>query len=239
MRLINLESHLFSSKELSITEIQVQQYISVFLPLKLYPQVFNETFFDGTLKKQFMFANPLEGKQIMFQQNKISIITSFGEDDIDYAKLETEHNNTIQFLKLILSSFGSVKSDVNFNRLSYVIRYANIRNYEQEIEDLRKNTISTLKWVNPENKPSDFELNLGFKDDVDGEPINNIIKLTQGYYQSYSSFNQQAQRCLIKLVDINTLPDNIQDRFSPEDACETIIKLKNKAHQTALSIENH
>ncbi|RLP21617.1 hypothetical protein D9D10_03575 [Raoultella ornithinolytica] len=239
MRLINLESHLFSTRELSITENTIQEYIPVFLALQVYPQVFNETFIDGSLKKQFMFANPMEGKQIMFQQNKLSIITSFGEDDIDLAKLEMEHNNTIQFIRLILSKFGSVKPDLKFNRLSYVIRYANIKNHEQELENLRRNTISTLKWANFEKEPSDLELNIGFKDDMDGEPINNISKLTLGYYQSFTSPQQSSQGCLIKLIDINTLPENIQDRFSPEDACEIIIKLKAKAHEKVLAFEGN
>ncbi|HGO4287763.1 TPA: hypothetical protein MBM77_005058, partial [Klebsiella pneumoniae] len=62
MRLINLESHLFSNSLLSIQAKDLNDFIPSFLPLQIYPQEFNEAMPNGELKKQFMFINPMDGK---------------------------------------------------------------------------------------------------------------------------------------------------------------------------------
>lgn len=238
MNLINLESHVFSSRKLSIKAEDLGRFIPEFLNLHIYPQEFNEGFPNGDLKKQFMFVNPMEGKQIMFQENRISFSLNFPNKKIDSESLKKETNDFIVFIGNVLDKIKSIGRDVDFNRLSYVVRYANMDDVEREVNELRNKTLTTLNWFDNEKDVGDLNIQYGFRDFVDSNEINSVVKLSLGYYSVITSSNNVANKCIIKEVDINTIDENKDDRFDHENTKEFIRKLSDISHERVKSLES-
>ncbi|MCP6351478.1 hypothetical protein NL467_22490 [Klebsiella pneumoniae] len=238
MRLINLESHLFSNSLLSIQAKDLNDFIPSFLPLQIYPQEFNEAMPNGELKKQFMFINPMDGKQILFQDNKISFILSFGDNRLTPENLEEEHNKFLDFIDGILSRVENIRPDNSFNRLSYVVRYADIEEFDNELQRIKENTLSTLSWVNVDKKPTDLNIHYGFREQLEGELINNLAKITLGFFQTFTPGGAMKQDCFIKEIDINTIDENRDNRFTYSTAKQLIRQLKVISHQRIIALNS-
>lgn len=238
MRLINLESHLFSTRKLSIEEKDLGSFIPYFLPLQIYPQAFNEASMNGEIKQQFMFVNPMDGKQVIFQDNKLSFVMSFGDKEHTPESLNDEHNKFLEFINTILSKMEEIRPEVKFNRLSYVIRYAKIEAFDDELNRLRNNTLSTLSWVQHDKQPTDFALNYGFRANCEDEEINNLSKITLGFFQNFTAIGALKQDCLIKEVDINSIDENRTDRFDYVKAKHLIQEFKSLSHEQAVALNS-
>lgn len=239
MRLINLESHLFSDSILSIQGKDLTDFIPSLLPLQIYPQEFNEAMPTGELKKQFMFINPMDGKQILFQENKISFILSFGDKRFNAETLEEEHNKFIGFLDDVLSKMENIRPDSSFNRLSYIVRYANIEGFDKELQQIKNNTLSTLSWVNNDKKTTDLNINYGFREECEGELINNLAKISLGFFQTFTPSGAMQQDCFIKEIDINSLDENRENRFSYDIAKHLIKEFKSISHQRVIALNSN
>lgn len=238
MRLMNLESHFFSTQKLSINEQEINNFIQKFLPMQVYPQVFNETDMFGNNKQQFMFTNPLDGKQILFMDNKISFTKSFNENhNMDIEDLEKEHVTFSEFISNTLKEFESLRSTIMFNRLSYVVRFANLQGYDAELDFYNKSLIPTLGWGQVTKNPTDFGINLGYKNFIDEkEEINNLTRIFLGLFQNIGQHGVTSDPCFLKEVDINTIEDNKENRFSTETALQITLKLKEIAHDKVVSL---
>lgn len=238
MRLMNLESHFFSTQPLSISEQEIHSFIQKFIPFQIYPQVFNETDSVGNNKQQFMFINPLDGKQALFMDNKISFITTYGENNFSHEDLLLEHEKFIDFISNIISGYHSIRTTTVYNRLSYIIRYANIKSYDDELNHLNETLIPSLSWGDSTKIPSDFGINLGYREDLDKEKINNLTRIFIGSFQNIGPHGISSEHCFLKEIDINTIEENNENRFSFDSAIDFVTKLKKIAHEKVKSLES-
>lgn len=231
MNLINLESHFLSSAVLSISQDNINQYISALLKLHIYPQEFNEVLPNGEMKKQFMFINPMEGKRVLFQNNRISFVVGFPNKKVSDEELMKENKSFLSFIDSFFNEIKSLSPNMSFNRLSYVVRYANIEGYSKEMSGIERNTLSTFKWSSTDKETTDFNLTYGYRSEIEEEEINNIFKLLMATFNTHTPGNPSKQPCLVKEVDVNTIDENRNDRFEYDSSLKFVTKLMEESHE--------
>ncbi|MFQ2627197.1 hypothetical protein ACK3Y1_09940 [Aeromonas caviae] len=236
MKTLNIEIHYFSNFTPSITTTHAFKIMDELKDLELFPQIYQEALPGGNPEQRFMFSNGVTGLTIRCQRDRVMLIQGLNPN-LEKSEL-SNFNETLNHLCSIMKRFASTLDKVfnrehTFNRLAIVSRHIEQEKFKEFLSNLNEIARSNLPWVEQQSKEITFRT--GHRFDVDGEIYNEIVMINDGLMDmSSNGVSLTVSPCILVEIDVNSIPENIDERFKANTA-ESSINIICEKQMTTLS----
>lgn len=232
MNLISIDCVLFSNGISAPQQHELGVLNNIFQEYGMQPQIVNEQLPDGNIAPRFLFQHPEKKMHVIFLNSKIQFSKAF-----DITPPFTEYMDDIslyfdEIKKLaieVLDKYSKIKGVFKFNRISFVIKGADVIGYEAERSWLNNNIGRGLPWINTENPTVRISTNETLE--IAGIKTNAITNITDGTVQGMNLSGFFQEKCLLKEIDLNTDETDLIDRFNKVEAFDLLANLKDLATQ--------
>ncbi|WP_370317468.1 hypothetical protein [Pseudoalteromonas sp.] len=222
MKLLKVESHVFlkNSKELSTSDMP--DLISMFHEDELLPQYFEELISSQQRSKRLMFINPLSGKAVRFQTDRVVISLEMDPFNNSSENGVEVFSKFYEFVSRVINNLVSFNSG-NFiaHRISLVTNTLNILESGEKAEVAQK-LITPLPWGT--EQLTELKVKIGNKCEFESinEIGNAVLSLDDGEVEQNKNGQTEFRKdCFLAIWDLNTSPEMLEPRFN-EDTCKQL-----------------
>ncbi|MFM4938149.1 hypothetical protein [Aeromonas enteropelogenes] len=216
MKILNIEVHCFTNKNPTITNNDAYKIMEELKEFELFPQVFQDVAPTGIQEQRFMFTNGVTGLTIRCQRDRL-ILVHASNPNVETSDLNNLHD-ILSKLKSVMKKFIETlnmlfSKEHKFHRLAIVTRHIELEKYDQLYSRLDESTAQNLPWI--ESKTNELSLRMCHRFEAESEIFNSVTTINDGMIDAVSNtgLSISASPCILFEVDINTLPENIGERF--------------------------
>ncbi|MCZ0750093.1 hypothetical protein [Aeromonas enteropelogenes] len=245
MKTLSIEIHYFSSITTNISTTDAFNVMSEIKELELFAQKYQEALPGGNPEQRFMFTNGVSGLTIRCQRDRI-LMTQGVNPNSDSSEFKVFKDTLSQLCKIMNRFVVALETVLgkkqSFCRLAVVSRHIEQDKFKEFLSNLNNIAANNLPWAEHSSKELLFRTGhrFTFTTDDNNEIFNEIVLVNDGVIDmSTNGVSVSVTPCILVEIDINSIPENVSERFNIENIEPFINTICERQHNTLSKIQGY